>query len=214
QTAYFDKVVFCVGSSAQTRNFNSFDLLKDFKINLTKRQASLTPVKTQKVWLPLNGVKTKCNVTLYQNGQRVMSENGEVLFRDYVLSGIVIFNVSAYIARNIAKGVDAKYYVSLDLFDEITQKRLEEKLFERFAVSQFLSLLASFFALLSIRLFIISKSASDAPIYARKFSICSLDLIYTICEFLRVPVFAEISASESIARSSRASVSSLAGISR
>lgn len=134
QISYFDKVVFCVGSSAQVRSFNSFDLLKDFKINLTKRQASLTPIKTQKVWLPLNGIKTKCNVTLYQDGQKVMSENGEVLFRDYGLSGIVIFNVSAYIARNIAKGIDAKYYLSLDLFNEITQKQLEEKLFERFAV--------------------------------------------------------------------------------
>ena len=55
-----------------------------------------------------------------------MDESGEVLFRDYGLSGIVIFNVSAYIARNIAKQIKAKYYLSLDLFAELTQKQLED----------------------------------------------------------------------------------------
>ena len=134
EMAYFDKIIFCVGSSAQTRNFNSFDLLKNFGINSTKTQASLTPINTEKVWLPLNGVKAKCNVTLYQDGQKVMDESGEVLFRDYGLSGIVIFNVSAYIARNIAKQIKAKYCISLDLFAELTQKQLEDKLRDRLAV--------------------------------------------------------------------------------
>ena len=134
EMAFFDKVIFCVGSNAQTRNFNSFDLLKNFDLKITKRQASLTPINTQKVWLPLNGVKAKCNVTLYQDGHKVMNESGEVLFRDYGLSGIVIFNVSAYIARNVAKQINAKYYLSLDLFAELTQKQLEEKLYERLSV--------------------------------------------------------------------------------
>ena len=134
ETAFFDKVIFCVGSSAQVRNFNSLDLLKGFDLSITKKQASLTPVKTEKVWLPLNGTKVKCNVSLYQNGQKVMGEDGEVLFRDYGLSGIVIFNVSAYIARNIVNNVYANYYVMLDLFPEFTQKQLEEKLFDRIAV--------------------------------------------------------------------------------
>jgi len=134
EAAFFDKVIFCVGSSAQVRNFNSFDLLKNYDVSITKRQASLTPIKTEKVWLPLNGTKIKCNVSLYQDGQKVMSENGEVLFRDYGLSGIVIFNVSAYIARNIVNDVYAKYYVMLDLFPELNIKQLEDKLFDRLAV--------------------------------------------------------------------------------
>jgi len=134
EAAFFDKVIFCVGSSAQVRNFNSFDLLKNYDVSITKRQASLTPIKTEKVWLPLNGTKIKCNVSLYQDGQKVMSENGEVLFRDYGLSGIVIFNVSAYIARNIVNDVYAKYYVMLDLFPELNLKQLEDKLFDRLAV--------------------------------------------------------------------------------
>jgi len=134
EAAFFDKVIFCVGSSAQVRNFNSFDLLKNYDVSITKRHASLTPIKTEKVWLPLNGTKIKCNVSLYQDGQKVMSENGEVLFRDYGLSGIVIFNVSAYIARNIVNDVYAKYYVMLDLFPELNLKQLEDKLFDRLAV--------------------------------------------------------------------------------
>ncbi len=134
ESAYFDKVIFCVGSSAQVRNFNSFDLIKHFDVPITKKQASLTPIKTEKVWLPLNGTKVKCNVSLYQDGQKVMSEDGEVLFRDYGLSGIVIFNVSAYIARNMVNDVYAKYHVMLDLFPELTQKQLEDKLFDRITV--------------------------------------------------------------------------------
>ena len=132
--AFYDKVIVCVGSSAQVRDYNFSVLAKSFDLTLTKKQASLTPIKTEKVWLPLNGTKVKCNVSLYQNGQKVMSENGEVLFRDYGLSGIVIFNASAYIARNVVKEISAKYYVILDLFNELSQKQLENKLADRLEV--------------------------------------------------------------------------------
>lgn len=134
QFCFYDKVIFCVGGNIQTRNFSSYELLRDFKLAITKTQTSLTPIKTKKVWLPLNGTKIKCNVTLKENGIGVLSEGGEVLFRDYGLSGIVIFNMSSYIARNIVKGVTSDYSLSLDLYPELSIKQLTEKLENRFSV--------------------------------------------------------------------------------
>ena len=44
----------------------------------------------------LNGIKARGKITLLDDGQPVFTENGEVLFRDYGVSGIVIFNASRY----------------------------------------------------------------------------------------------------------------------
>lgn len=134
QFCFYDKVIFCVGSDIQIRNFTAYDLLRDFKLAITKTQTSLTPIKTKKVWLPLNGTKVKCGVTLKENGKSVLTEYGEVLFRDYGLSGIVIFNMSSYIARNIVKGISCDYKLSLDLYPELSQVQLTQKLVDRLAL--------------------------------------------------------------------------------
>jgi len=132
--AFFDKVIFCVGSAIQSRTFSSMSMLKELGIESTRLQASLTPVKTKKVWLQLNGIKAKCDVILKKSGKVVAKEYGEVLFRDYGLSGIVIFNMSAYIARDIVRGENAKYQICLDLFPEFTYEQLVEKLNDRLLV--------------------------------------------------------------------------------
>lgn len=128
QFYFYDRVIFAVGSNIQIRNFTGFEMLRDFEIDITKTQTSLTPIKTKKVWLPLNGTKVKCRASLLADGVKVMSEEGEVLFRDYGLSGIAVFNLSSYIARDIVKGKSAEYTVSLDLFPELTVDELHKKL--------------------------------------------------------------------------------------
>lgn len=134
QFVFFDKVVFCVGSGMQVRNFTSFDVLRDFSIAVTKTQPSLTPIKTKKVWLPLNGSRVRAKTVLLADGRPVAEENGEVLFRDYGLSGICIFNLSAIIARNIVAGKTAQYQIALDLFPEYSVQQLFEKFCKRLAV--------------------------------------------------------------------------------
>ena len=134
QYYHFDRVIFCVGSNIQTRNFTSFDLLNGFDIAITPTQTSLVPVKTKKVWLPLNGTRVKCGVSLLKNGKKRAEERGEVLFRDYGLSGIAVFNLSAYIARSIVMGEKADFSLSMDLFPELSEEELVSKLTARLDV--------------------------------------------------------------------------------
>lgn len=135
QICRFDKVIFCAGSNIQTRNFNAFELINSFGVKVTPIKTSLTPIKTKKVWLPLNGTRVKCKAILIKNGKEVAEEQGEVLFRDYGLSGIAIFNLSAYIARSVVKGEKASFSVSLDLFPELSVEQLRQKLVARLDVT-------------------------------------------------------------------------------
>ncbi len=74
----------------------------------------------------LSGIRAKARVSLYDNAQSVkpiIAENGEVLFRDYGLSGIVIFNMSRYAQEgNI---------ISIDFVPELDKIPLTQKLQKR-----------------------------------------------------------------------------------
>lgn len=60
---------------------------------------SLVPLVTDKKWLKaMNGVRVDARLTF--NGA---TEQGEVLFRDYGISGIAVFNISAMMARQAAE---------------------------------------------------------------------------------------------------------------
>ena len=47
------------------------------------------------------GVRTDAIVTLYEDGKKIKEESGQLQLTDYGLSGICIFNLSSYIARNL-----------------------------------------------------------------------------------------------------------------
>lgn len=81
----------------------------------------LGPIKTTTDLLDgLDGIRTKARLSIA--GKR-FSEEGEVLFRAYGLSGIVVFNASRF--------VDPGDTILLDLVPERSLERLEELLFER-----------------------------------------------------------------------------------
>lgn len=82
----------------------------------------------------LNGLRLKAKVTLVQGGAKLAQETGEILFRDYGLSGIAVFQLSR-------KGTVGT--LSLDLFPEEDFPFLLSMLKER--QKQFSSLLAEDF---------------------------------------------------------------------
>lgn len=77
---------------------------------------SLVPVKCDMSELRgLNGVRVKCRAQLMRGQEVVAVQTGEVLFKDYGLSGIAIFNLAAHIARS---GVEDGYVVELNFLPE------------------------------------------------------------------------------------------------
>jgi hypothetical protein len=80
----------------------------------------------------LSGVRIRCAATLLvgvgddnTGGEEVATERGELLFRDYGVSGIMVFDLSRYI--------EAGCLISIDLFPDIAPPELETMVAQRCA---------------------------------------------------------------------------------
>jgi predicted Rossmann fold flavoprotein len=78
----------------------------------------------------LSGVRVRCAATLYADvgddnsgGRAVASERGELLFRDYGVSGIMVFDLSRYL--------EAECVISIDLFPDVAPAELQMMLSQR-----------------------------------------------------------------------------------
>ena len=125
----FDKVVLACGSASSAAETNAQALVG--KQYFTPTCPSLVPVKISNMDKLLNGLRAKAVVKLLADGVEVGSEIGEVQFKDYGLSGIAVFNLSAIIARNTVCGKKARYEFHLDLVPEISEAELTEILQSR-----------------------------------------------------------------------------------
>ena len=125
-----DTVVAAVGSNASSAYCNAEELIGEKFF--TKRCPSLAPIIVSDPLPILNGLRHDARADLTRGKEKFFSERGEVLFKEYGLSGIVIFNMSAVIARGIVSGKKSEYTVSLDLFPDTDTAGLEKVLASRF----------------------------------------------------------------------------------
>lgn len=77
----------------------------------------------------LSGIRTQAEVTLRIDGKVCMTEEGEVQFASYGLSGIPIFQVSRYVSRAKEEGRTCE--IDLDVCPAYTRADLEELLLRR-----------------------------------------------------------------------------------
>ncbi len=84
-------------------------------------QPGLSPLFTKEKTKSIDGIRVKARVSLYLNNALVHVEDGEVLFKEHGLSGIVIFNTMSLISRAPNK----VHTISLDLLPDFTEKYLE-----------------------------------------------------------------------------------------
>ncbi len=109
--------------------FAGYDLARALGHSVTPLIPALLPFKTDAAAIKgLNGVRCKCAATLLCGGKQILREEGEVLFKDYGLSGIAIFQLSRALARQ-KKDVQAE--VELDLLSGMTDAQAEAFLFDR-----------------------------------------------------------------------------------
>ena len=120
------KVLLATGSNATT-GLSSHALLAPFGHNITKLEQSLVPIKTNAL-KGANGVRAKAKASLYISNKLVFSENGELLFKDNQLSGILAFKMSAYIAREYVKKGNVDAYIEIDFVPDYTEAQLKELL--------------------------------------------------------------------------------------
>lgn len=116
-------VVLATGSPA-TFGRDSTSLYRALGHDARPMTPSLVPIKTDKEPLKgLQGVRVKAGVRI---GYRY--ETGEVLFKDFGVSGIAVFNLSSEIARARAKVGDT---LSIDFMPEYSKAEVEEILLKR-----------------------------------------------------------------------------------
>lgn len=118
-----DNVVLATGSPA-TFGKDSTTLFTNIGHTIRPMTPSLVPIKTDKAPIKgLQGVRVKAGVRI---GYRY--EVGEVLFKDFGVSGIAVFNMSAEIARGRAKVGDM---LTIDFMPEYSKAEVEDILRKR-----------------------------------------------------------------------------------
>lgn len=105
-------------------------LLADIGHARVERVPVLGPVRTETGPIRgLSGVRVRCAATLLARahdglgGEPVTTERGELLFRDYGVSGIMVFDLSRYL--------DDGCVISIDLFPEVAARDLEAMIAQR-----------------------------------------------------------------------------------
>ena len=106
QIHVFDKIVFACGGKAYPQLGTDgalFDILRQHLYEIETLSPSLTPLKVKENTKKISGQRVKCLVSLYNKENLYYSEEGEVLFKDDGISGIVILNMSQKINMIIDK---------------------------------------------------------------------------------------------------------------
>ena len=95
----YDKVIVTIGSVSSVEDSNIYDIINFFDLSFNMFKPSLVGFKVKNKIKFISGVRSKCNVSLYNDNKLIHSENGEVIFKDDGISGICIMNLSSYYAH-------------------------------------------------------------------------------------------------------------------
>ncbi len=130
----FDKVILCCGSPAGMKNhkeFTGYELAERFGHHITPLIPALVQLRCKEKWFKtVSGVRTEGVITVYENDKPIAKERGELLFAEYGLSGIPVFQVSRFAGKAVHRGsmvtckLDLLPNYSLDEVTELLQNRL------------------------------------------------------------------------------------------
>ena len=116
-------IVACGGKASPKHSWESggYGLVQKFGHSLVERYPSLTPLKSSKRCLrSLKGMRSKAGASLYQEGELICRESGEVMFGESALSGICLFDLSAKLEGTLRGDL----WVSLDLLEDMPYREV------------------------------------------------------------------------------------------
>ena len=132
-TKEYDRVILCTGSCAgmkQTKEYLGYDIVKQLGHSLVPVLPALVQLKCREKWFKtVAGVRTEGSIVLYADGKEVATEKGELLFADYGISGIPVFQVSRYAAEALYR--KKKVTCQLDVLPSYREEELIELLIKR-----------------------------------------------------------------------------------
>lgn len=130
----FDKVILCCGSPAGMKNpkeFSGYSLVERFGHHITDLIPALVQLRCKEKWFKtISGVRCEGIIHVLENGLEIAKEKGELLFAEYGLSGIPVFQVSRFAGEALNRG--SKVTCKVDLLPGYTKEELEALLENRF----------------------------------------------------------------------------------
>lgn len=93
-----DYVIMCGGGKSGTvKNNSCYSLAKQLGHSITDTKPSLVPIKCNSPLLKgLNGIRAKAVASLYDGNKIIAQSKGEILFKDYGISGIAVLQLSSF----------------------------------------------------------------------------------------------------------------------
>ena len=156
RTVFADSLIVAAGGKATPSlgsNGSGFELLRSFGHRITDLKPSLVQIKTeQEVVRKLKGLKIDGKLTI---GNK--SENGEILFTDYGLSGPPVFSLSSIL--------DNQKYACIDIMPQFSREEIKNILYQRCAYLYDVSLEEFFTGMLNKRIGqVLLKSLDISPL--------------------------------------------------
>ena len=128
-----DSVIISCGSSASNVEGSSttgYELAEKLGHTVVKPLPSLCGIRGKdNYYAKWTGSRMDGRITLEIDGETVGEEQGEILFTEYGISGIGVFQLSRYAVRGTDEGKIATYH--LDLMPQLTKEELVKLLLDR-----------------------------------------------------------------------------------
>ena len=118
ETFSCDMLVFASGGKTYYKENNTYMMASMLSHRIMPLRPTLTSIKIKENLASIENLRAKVNAKLIADDKVIYEDSGEVLFKKDNLSGIVIFQLSSYIARNPYK----KYQIVLDLLPSMQEK--------------------------------------------------------------------------------------------
>ena len=126
-TEIYDKVILaCGGKAAPTTGSdgNGYELLLKLGHTIHKTVPALVQLRVKEDFMKaISGVRAECKLTLFVDGKKQTSEQGEIQFTDYGISGIVTFQISRIAAYALSE--NRQVHVFIDFLPNQTPEELE-----------------------------------------------------------------------------------------
>ena len=131
--AEYEKVIMCCGSCAGMKNpkeFFGYRLAEQLGHSITPLIPALVQLRCKEKWFKtVSGVRTEGIISVFADGKEIAKEKGELLFAEYGLSGIPVFQVSRFAGEALRLG--KKVTCAVDLLPGYTMVELEQLLEKR-----------------------------------------------------------------------------------